>query len=585
MSTPQVDYTSRDFTALRADLIQLIKTRTGLDEWDPTDPSDLGSVLVEAFAYMGDIMSYYIDRAANETTLTTAIKRQTLLDFANLYGYKPSGPTPALVTITFTNDGINSIDLPKGTQVMAPLSYAPFTEVFFETTTAVTNLLPDQSIDVLCQEGKTVNTDRPDLIDVTYNIALPANLGSSTGEANQEFLIIDSGIVDNSLTVYVGQGPSFAPWTQVTSLTEYGPNSLVYTVKQNETGSASIVFGDGVNGAIPGPSQVISAVYKTSAGSVGNIKSGSVREVTFIPGNPDQEALTSLTVVNTAAAIGGADQDDQSKLRDKIKSAIVTQRRAVTLADYENLISQVPQIGKVKSIADVYTSVTAYVQSQNDNSATPGITQTISGISNVVGNGTAVTVTVANDYSPGDVVVIAGVNPTAYNGAVTVSTATSTNFTFASSTVTAYVSGGTVTKGEVTENWNELSTAVSRYISDKKMIGTTVTVSPPVYIPIYIEVQAYAGSAYKASDIKLAIYKAFLGTEGLFSYAKNTFGRSIPFSTVVLTAADIDGITSVTIVKLNTTGAVSAGDITLDPSQIPYLTSANLDITVLGGIQ
>lgn len=585
MNTPQVDYTSRDFAALKADLIQLIKTRTGIDEWDPTDPSDLGSVLVEAFAYMGDIMSYYIDRAANETTITTAIKRQTLLDFANLYGYKPSGPTPALVTVTFTNDGINSIDLPKGTQVMAPLSYAPFTEVFFETTTAVTGLLPGQSIDVLCQEGKTVNTDRPDLIDVTYNIALPANLGSSTGEANQEFLIIDSGIVDNSLTVYVGQGPAFTPWTQVTSLTEYGPSSLVYTIKQNDSGSASVVFGDGVNGAIPGPNQVISAVYKTSAGTVGNIRSGAIKEVTFIPGNPDQDALTSLTVTNSAAAVGGADQDDQTTLRDKIKAAITTQRRAVTLADYENLISQVPQIGKVKAVAEVYSSVTAYVQSQNDNSSTPGITQTSAGISNVSGNGTTVTVTATNTFSSGDVVVISGVDPAVYNGAVTVSTATGSNFTFASSTVTPYVSGGTATKGQPTENWNDLSTAVSRYISDKTMIGTTVTVAPPVYIPVYIEIQAYAGAAYKASDIKLAIYKAFLGADGLFSYANNTFGRSIPFSTVVLKAADIDGVTSVTIVKLNTTGAVSAADITLEPSQIPYLTPANLDITVLGGIQ
>ena len=585
MSEIQIDYTSRDFAALKADLIQLIKTRTGIDEWDPTDPSDLGSVLVEAFAYMGDIMSYYIDRAANETNLTTAIKRQTLLNFAELYGYSPSGPTPALLTVTFTNDGDASIDLPRGTQVMAPLSYAPFTEVFFETTTAVTGLLPGQSIDVLCQEGKTVNTDRPDLIDATYNIALPSNLGTSTGEANQEFLIIDSGIVDNSLTVYVGQGPSFTAWTRVTSLAQYGPNSLVYTLKQNESGSATVVFGDGVNGAIPGASQVISAVYQTSLGSVGNVKALSVEEVTFIPGNPDQEALTSLSVTNALPAIGGADQDSQDKLRDKIKAAITTQRRAVTLADYENLVKQVPQVGKVKAIADVYSSVTAYVQTQDDNTTTPGITQSVSAITNVSGNGTTVTVTAANSFSPGDVVVISNVVPTAYNGVASVVTATATNFTFASNTTGAFVSGGTVILGEVTENWNDLSDAVSSYMLDKMMIGTSLTVSPPVYVPVYVEIQAYAGSAYKASDIRLAIFKAFLGSEGLFSYTNNTFGRSIPFSTAVLKAADIDGVTSVTIVKLNTTGGTSAGDITLAPNQIPYLTTANLDITVLGGIQ
>jgi len=72
----QIDYTSRDFAALKADLISLIKERTGT-AWDPTDYSDLGHVLVESFAYMGDIMSHYLDRIANETTLDTAIQRST----------------------------------------------------------------------------------------------------------------------------------------------------------------------------------------------------------------------------------------------------------------------------------------------------------------------------------------------------------------------------------------------------------------------------------------------------------------------------------------------------------------------------
>ena len=49
MNEIQIDYTSKDFTSIKEDLITLIKARTGL-EWDPTDPSDLGSVLVEAFA-------------------------------------------------------------------------------------------------------------------------------------------------------------------------------------------------------------------------------------------------------------------------------------------------------------------------------------------------------------------------------------------------------------------------------------------------------------------------------------------------------------------------------------------------------
>jgi len=586
MSEIQIDYTSRDFAGLKEDLIYLIKTRTGTNEWDTTDPSDLGAILVEAFAYMGDVMSYYIDRAANETAIDTAIKRSTLLNFANLYGYKPSGPTPALVTVSFTNDGLTSIDLPKGTQVIAPLTYSPYTEVYFETTTAVTGLLAGQSIDVVCQEGKTVNTDRPDLIDSVYNVALPANLGSSTGEANQTFNIIDVNIVDSSLVVYVGQGTAFTTWKYVDSLAEYGPNSLVYTTVQNEDKTLSVVFGDNVNGAIPATNQLISAVYKTSVGVYGNIKFGLVKEVTFIPGNIDLNALSTLTATNSTSAVGGANGDDFSQLREKIKAAVSTKKRAVTLKDYEALALQVSQVGKVKAIADVYSSVTMYLQSQNDTTSTPGVSLTSKTITNVSGSGTVITYTAVNTFTAGDVVVISGVDPAAYNIVGTVATASGSQFTISGATTTSYVSGGKAELGVQTDNWTAMSDAVDSYMSDKLPIGTTLTIEPPVYVPIYIDVAVYAGDAYKASDIKLAVYKAYLGSDGLFNYTNNTFGRTIAFSSVIYNAAAVNGVVSVTVSALNTTGATgSAADITVASNQIPYLLPANLEITVIGGIQ
>lgn len=583
MSDIQIDYTSRDYEALRSDLVSLIRNRTGLD-WNPTDPSDLGSILVEAFAYMGDIMSYYIDRSANETSLATAVKRDTLLNFANLYGYKPSGPTPALVNVSFTNNGVSSIDLPKGTQVMASLATAPFKEVFFETTTSVTALLAGQSISILCEEGKTVNTDRPDLIDAVYNIALPSSLGNSDGTANQEFDVIDTGVVDNSITVYVGQGSAFTPWAYVSSLSEHGPTELVFTTRQNEDGTLTVIFGDGVTGAIPSAGQLISTVYKTSVGVAGNVKAGTITEVTFIPGNSDLTAIATLQVTNSGAAVGGADGDDFTQLRTKIQAAITTRRRAVTLNDYESLALQVPQVGKVNAAANVYSLVNIYLQSQDDTSTKPGITDTTATITNVSGSGTTVTVTANNSFTAGDIVVISGVNPTAYNVVATIATASSTNFTYSATTTTAYVSGGVATKGTPTSSWNSLKTAVESYLADKIMVGTTVSVKPPVYVPIYIEVVAFAGSAYKNEDVRLAIYRAFLGTNGLFSYSNNTFGRSIPFSAVVYAAQAVDGIISTTISKLNTDGSSTAATINLAANQIPYLTPANLSITVTGGI-
>jgi len=372
MSEIQIDYTSRDYASLKADLINLVSYNTG-NSWNPTDQSDLGNVLLEAFAYMGDIMSYYTDRVANETAVDTAVLTDTLLGFANLYGFKPSGPTPATVSVQFTNISTSAVDLPVGTQVMAPLTYGPYTQAYFETTVGYTAIQPGQSISITATEGKTVNTDREDFIDTTYHQALPANIGSSDGTPNQNILILDENIVDSSLIVYVGQGVAFTPWTYVDTLLEYGPNDLVFTTQQNSNGTLTVVFGDGVNGYIPASGQLLSASYKTSVGEYGNIISGAITELTFIPGNVDPEALTFFSVTNPAAAVGGAPADGSDQLKKKIKASIVSRKRAVTLADYGYLAEQVFLVGRANASAAVYSSVNLYVQPQDDGSTTPGL--------------------------------------------------------------------------------------------------------------------------------------------------------------------------------------------------------------------
>jgi hypothetical protein len=91
-------------------------------------------------------------------------------------------------------------------------------------------------------------------------------------------------------------------------------------------------------------------------------------------------------------------------------------------------------------------------------------------------------------------------------------------------------------------------------------------------------------SAYRQAAVKLAISKALLNTGGLFSYENNSFGRSIPVSSVISTIAQVEGVASVELTKFNTTNASSVGTISLSPNQVGYLLPANLVFTVTGGI-
>jgi hypothetical protein len=581
----QIDYTSRDFAALKADLIALIKERTGTT-WNPTDYSDLGNVLVETFAYMGDIMSHYLDRIANETTIDTAIQRKTLLSFAKLYDYIISGPTPATVNVTFTNVSSNTIDIPIGTQVMAPLSFGTYAEVYFETTSSATAVAPGAQITLPCQEGKTVNTDKPDLIDSTYNLALPANLGSSDGSANQTFYIAETGVVNNSITVYVGQGVAFGSWSYTDNLLEAGPVDRVFTVAPNEDGTVSIVFGDNVNGAIPPSGQLVSASYKISTGAAGNIKSLSITELTFFPGNLDPQVTTYFTVSNSAPATGGADADSATNIKNKIKAAVITRRRAVTLADYGYLANLAEGVGKANASSSVYTNVNLYIQPMNDGLAATGYPQ-----ANIIGTSTTGTaVTFATDvdhgFAIGNTINISGVTPVAYNlqGAVITAVPTTSSFTVASTVTSTYTSGGLAISLTPTSAWTNLSSAVQTYMADKILAGTSLTILPPTYVPIYISSTVVANPAYKNSDIKLAIYQAMLGEGGLFYYDNNVFGDVINLSQVTSTIQSVEGVISATITQLSRDASGSVGSLTLAANEIPYLLASSLVTTVSGGI-
>lgn len=67
-------------------------------------------------------------------------------------------------------------------------------------------------------------------------------------------------------------------------------------------------------------------------------------------------------------------------------------------------------------------------------------------VTNATGDGTTVTITFSGTYafSSNNVIVVSGVNPSAYNGSYTVTASTSNTVSFASSTTSAYVSGGVI---------------------------------------------------------------------------------------------------------------------------------------------
>ena len=91
---PVIDYMARDYESLLKAMRDLIPQK--LPEWrDHANEADFGNVLLQLFAHIGDILSYYQDRVANESFLGTARTRRSVIQHLRLIGYELGTAAPA----------------------------------------------------------------------------------------------------------------------------------------------------------------------------------------------------------------------------------------------------------------------------------------------------------------------------------------------------------------------------------------------------------------------------------------------------------------------------------------------------------
>ena len=84
---PAINYTNRDFTSIREDLIAYAKRYYPEHLKDFSQPS-FGALMIDTVAYVGDLLSFYIDYQANESFLSTAIEYDNVVKLARSLGYK-----------------------------------------------------------------------------------------------------------------------------------------------------------------------------------------------------------------------------------------------------------------------------------------------------------------------------------------------------------------------------------------------------------------------------------------------------------------------------------------------------------------
>jgi hypothetical protein len=95
-----IKYINKDFTEIRASLINYAQTYfpTTYNDFSPTSP---GTMFMEMAAYVGDILSFYLDNQFQENFLQYARQTNNLFELAYMFGYKPNVTQVAVTEIDF----------------------------------------------------------------------------------------------------------------------------------------------------------------------------------------------------------------------------------------------------------------------------------------------------------------------------------------------------------------------------------------------------------------------------------------------------------------------------------------------------
>jgi hypothetical protein len=249
------DYSDKDFDSLRLRLQNLV--RSVFPEWTDFNVASFGNVLLELFAFVGDLLGFYQDNQARESRIATATQRKNLIALTKLLGFRPAGARAATADGVFTLAAVPAaqVTLRAGTRVRTASVTAP----------VVFQLLDDVTI--------PAGASPPTATGALEHSEPQEELFASSRLPNQEVALPATPFLDGSAFVSAGNGS----YSEVPNFLGSGAADRHFIVVVDQSDRATIRFGNGVNGVIP--SGTITVGYKTGGGAKGNVNERRLSEV------------------------------------------------------------------------------------------------------------------------------------------------------------------------------------------------------------------------------------------------------------------------------------------------------------------
>ncbi|MEG4318625.1 MULTISPECIES: baseplate J/gp47 family protein [unclassified Microcoleus] len=114
-----IAYRAGTYLTFRRSLLQSLPHETELTQWRPGAKRDLALQLVEWWAYLADILTFYNERIANESYLKTADLPESVQGLIQILGYRPRPGIGARGVVAALTNHPTLFTLPQGFQIQS----------------------------------------------------------------------------------------------------------------------------------------------------------------------------------------------------------------------------------------------------------------------------------------------------------------------------------------------------------------------------------------------------------------------------------------------------------------------------------
>ena len=325
-----------EFDQVRSSIKEFISTKTDFTDYD-FEGSNM-SMLVDILSYNTLYTTYNVNMASNELNLDTAVLRDNVVSIAKRLGYKAGSYTSAKIRVNFTVNGVSNYDAVKiepGTLLTANYGGKNYTFILREKLEA----LPRGNSSVTFSNVEAVEGGE---FAITYTV--------DSSNEHQRFFVPNSFIDASTIKVFVISDPTNTKeveYTRKETVAGVTNSDTVFYVEEVQDQKYEIVFGDDVIGRRVKNGEVVKIQYVITNGSLANEITNftNVAKIKGLSGNPQTESLIARSDVTwelvDTQSTGGSEFENIRDIKYRAPRFFASQERAVTVSDYEALVSQI----------------------------------------------------------------------------------------------------------------------------------------------------------------------------------------------------------------------------------------------------